>query len=200
MIKWMRSYKLSSPFQVTVVVNAESVSVTLTTQEVLATALWTPPPVWPVTNRSVTVGAPASAACVNVLTQSFRVQPVKSAQRALEFVLNTSELLTEYLLEQLAQLEALNIFACVFPHRDCVQCRAFGTDDKKETCDKECSYFNLVTHKKKEELPQPNDQPYINHCKERDANDCWFFFTYATKNDSSIEVHVADELGKWRKK
>uniref|UniRef100_A0A672S561 Integrin beta n=1 Tax=Sinocyclocheilus grahami TaxID=75366 RepID=A0A672S561_SINGR len=79
-------------------------------------------------------------------------------------------------------------------HKDCVQCRAFGTGDKKDTCEKECSYFNLIIKKKKEELPQPNDQPYINHCKERDANDCWFFFTYATKNDSTVEVHVAEEL------
>ncbi|XP_016304980.1 integrin beta-1-like [Sinocyclocheilus anshuiensis] len=80
-------------------------------------------------------------------------------------------------------------------HKDCVQCRAFGTGDKKDTCEKECSYFNLIIKKKKEELPQPNDQPYINHCKERDANDCWFFFTYATKNDGTVEVHVAEELG-----
>uniref|UniRef100_A0A673JTP9 Integrin beta n=1 Tax=Sinocyclocheilus rhinocerous TaxID=307959 RepID=A0A673JTP9_9TELE len=79
-------------------------------------------------------------------------------------------------------------------HKDCVQCRAFGTGDKKDTCEKECSYFSLIIKKKKEELPQPNDQPYINHCKERDANDCWFFFTYATKNDSTVEVHVAEEL------
>uniref|UniRef100_A0A8C1NXK6 Integrin beta n=1 Tax=Cyprinus carpio TaxID=7962 RepID=A0A8C1NXK6_CYPCA len=85
-------------------------------------------------------------------------------------------------------------------NKDCVQCRAFGTGDKKDTCEKECSYFNLITKKKKEELPEPNDQPYINHCKERDANDRWFFFTYATKSDSTIEVHVAEELGKWKMK
>uniref|UniRef100_A0A673JVW1 Integrin beta n=1 Tax=Sinocyclocheilus rhinocerous TaxID=307959 RepID=A0A673JVW1_9TELE len=83
-------------------------------------------------------------------------------------------------------------------HKDCVQCRAFGTGDKKDTCEKECSYFSLIIKKKKEELPQPNDQPYINHCKERDANDCWFFFTYATKNDGTVEVHVAEELGQKR--
>ncbi|XP_016121286.1 integrin beta-1-B-like, partial [Sinocyclocheilus grahami] len=79
-------------------------------------------------------------------------------------------------------------------HKDCVQCRAFGTGDKKDTCVEQCGYFFLVMKKKKEELPQPNDQPFINHCKERDANDCWFFFTYATKNDSTVEVHVAEEL------
>ncbi|XDV27905.1 hypothetical protein PO909_031353 [Leuciscus waleckii] len=80
-------------------------------------------------------------------------------------------------------------------HKDCVQCRAFATGDKKDTCEKECMYFNLKLVKMKNELPQPHDQPYINHCKERDANDCWFFFSYATKNDSTVEVHVAEELG-----
>ncbi|CAM4588860.1 unnamed protein product [Leuciscus chuanchicus] len=79
-------------------------------------------------------------------------------------------------------------------HKDCVQCRAFATGDKKDTCEKECMYFNLKLVKMKNELPQPHDQPYINHCKERDANDCWFFFSYATKNDSTVEVHVAEEL------
>ncbi|KAK7163526.1 hypothetical protein R3I93_007551 [Phoxinus phoxinus] len=78
-------------------------------------------------------------------------------------------------------------------HKDCVQCRAFATGDKKDTCE-ECGYFNLKVVKMKNELPQPHDQPYINHCKERDANDCWFFFSYASKNDSTIEVHVAEEL------
>ncbi|XP_073711743.1 integrin beta-1 isoform X1 [Misgurnus anguillicaudatus] len=79
-------------------------------------------------------------------------------------------------------------------HKDCVQCRAFKTGDKKDTCEKDCAYFNLRMVQKKEDLPQPNDQPFINHCKERDANDCWFFFTYATRNDSTVEVHVAEEL------
>ncbi|XP_057188989.1 integrin beta-1-like isoform X1 [Triplophysa rosa] len=79
-------------------------------------------------------------------------------------------------------------------HKDCVECRAFNTGDKKDTCEKECRYFSLNMVKKKEDLPQPNDKPYINHCKERDANDCWFFFTYATRNDSTVEVHVAEEL------
>ncbi|ROI24859.1 Integrin beta-1 [Anabarilius grahami] len=79
-------------------------------------------------------------------------------------------------------------------HKDCVQCRAFGAGDKKDTCEKECGGFDLKVVKKKEDLPQPNDQPYINHCKERDANDCWFFFTYATKEDSTFEVQVAEDL------
>ncbi len=79
---------------------AGSVSVMLTMQAEHVTALWTPPPVWPVTNRSVTVGAPVSAACVDVPTQIFMVPPVKSAQRApefdfqlLSFFMNANELL-----------------------------------------------------------------------------------------------------------
>ncbi|XP_026061497.1 integrin beta-1-like isoform X2 [Carassius auratus] len=79
-------------------------------------------------------------------------------------------------------------------HKDCVQCRAFGSGDKKDTCEKECTNFDLIMVKKKEELPPPNEQPYINHCKERDANDYWFFFTYATRNDNTVVVHVAEEL------
>ncbi|XP_056599408.1 LOW QUALITY PROTEIN: integrin beta-1-A-like [Triplophysa dalaica] len=79
-------------------------------------------------------------------------------------------------------------------HKDCVECRAFSTGDKKDACEKDCRDFSLNMVKKKEDLPQPNDKPFINHCKERDANDCWFFFTYATRNDSTVEVHVAEEL------
>lgn len=79
----------TSSVEVTVGVIAESVSVMLTTPAARATALWTPPPVWPAINRSVTAAATVNAAPVNVPTPSFRVRLVKSAQRALEFVLNT---------------------------------------------------------------------------------------------------------------
>lgn len=82
--------------------------------------------------------------------------------------------------------------------RLCVQCRAFGTGEKMKTCKEECSYFNLITVKDRNKLPQPNDYPYpVMHCKERDANDCWFYYTYAV-NDTEREVHVVDKLGKER--
>uniref|UniRef100_A0A673BZV5 Integrin beta n=1 Tax=Sphaeramia orbicularis TaxID=375764 RepID=A0A673BZV5_9TELE len=52
-------------------------------------------------------------------------------------------------------------------HKECVQCRAFGTGEKKDT------------FKDRNKLPQPNDASYpVMHCKERDANDCWFYYTY----------------------
>uniref|UniRef100_A0A8C2G664 Integrin beta n=1 Tax=Cyprinus carpio TaxID=7962 RepID=A0A8C2G664_CYPCA len=85
-----------------------------------------------------------------------------------------------------------NIFLCVLPQRDCVECRQFGMGSKKQTCEEECRSFNITLVKTKEELPQPNDQP-INICKERDIDDCWFYFTYATKNDDNIDVFVAEK-------
>ncbi|XP_054478597.1 integrin beta-1a [Anoplopoma fimbria] len=78
-------------------------------------------------------------------------------------------------------------------HKECVQCRAFGTGEKKDTCERDCSYFNLI--KVKDKLPQPNDASYpVMHCKERDANDCWFYYTYAVNNNTEKEVHVVDKL------
>lgn len=79
-------------------------------------------------------------------------------------------------------------------YRPCVQCRAFKTGEMVDKCEEKCNYFTLHKVKEKEELPQPNSQPYLTHCKERDANDCWFFFTYATKNDTA-EVYVVEKLG-----
>uniref|UniRef100_A0A673MIY7 Integrin beta n=1 Tax=Sinocyclocheilus rhinocerous TaxID=307959 RepID=A0A673MIY7_9TELE len=78
-------------------------------------------------------------------------------------------------------------------HKDCVECQQFGTGSKKYTCEIDCRSFNLTAVKTKEELPQPNDQPYINLCKERDVDDCWFFFTYDTKNDDNTDVLVAEK-------
>lgn len=79
--------------------------------------------------------------------------------------------------------------------RECVQCRAFGTGEKKDTCERDCSYFNLIKVKDRDKLPQPNDASYpVMHCKERDANDCWFYYTYAIRNDTK-EVYVVENLG-----
>ncbi|XP_030204517.1 integrin beta-1 isoform X1 [Gadus morhua] len=79
-------------------------------------------------------------------------------------------------------------------HKDCVQCRTFGTGEKAERCQEDCSEFSLVKVKDRGELPQPNDAAYpVMHCKERDANDCWFYYTYAVNNNTK-EVHVVDKL------
>uniref|UniRef100_A0A672JHV0 Integrin beta n=1 Tax=Salarias fasciatus TaxID=181472 RepID=A0A672JHV0_SALFA len=80
-------------------------------------------------------------------------------------------------------------------HKDCVQCRAFGTGEKKETCERDCSDFIMIKVKTRDKLPQPNDASYpVMHCKERDANDCWFYYTYAVNNNTEKEVHVVDAL------
>ncbi|XP_022609751.1 integrin beta-1 isoform X1 [Seriola dumerili] len=79
--------------------------------------------------------------------------------------------------------------------KECVQCRAFGTGEKKDVCEQKCSYFNLIKVKDRDKLPQPNDASYpVVHCKERDANDCWFYYTYAVNNNTQKEVHVVDTL------
>lgn len=81
-------------------------------------------------------------------------------------------------------------------HRDCVLCLAFQTGDKKETCEQDCSYFNLSKVNDRTKLPQPTDQKYpLTHCKERDPNDCWFYYTYAVRNITK-EVYVVEKLGR----
>ncbi|XP_047188199.1 integrin beta-1 isoform X1 [Scophthalmus maximus] len=79
-------------------------------------------------------------------------------------------------------------------HKDCVQCRAFEAGEKKDTCERDCSYFVLIKVKDRDRLPQPTDQSFpLTHCKERDANDCWFYYTYAIRNDTK-EVYVVENL------
>ncbi|XP_076156198.1 integrin beta-1-B-like [Alosa pseudoharengus] len=77
-------------------------------------------------------------------------------------------------------------------HKECVQCRAFGTGEKKETCERDCMYFHLEMLKSRADLPEPGAEPLLTHCKERDANDCWFYYTYAVKNDTTKVVHVVE--------
>uniref|UniRef100_A0A674AE56 Integrin beta n=1 Tax=Salmo trutta TaxID=8032 RepID=A0A674AE56_SALTR len=77
---------------------------------------------------------------------------------------------------------------------ECVQCRAFGTGEKKDTCERDCSYFNLIKVKDRGKLPQPGQAFPLMHCKERDANDCWFYYTYAVNNKTEKEVHVVETL------
>lgn len=49
--------------------------------------------------------------------------------------------------------------------------------------------------KDRSKLPQPNDASYpVIPCKERDANDCWFYFTFAINNNTEKEVHVVETL------
>ncbi|CAB1340775.1 unnamed protein product [Coregonus sp. 'balchen'] len=75
------------------------------------------------------------------------------------------------------------------------RCRAFGTGEKKDTCKRDCSYFNLIKVKDRDKLPQPGQAFPLMHCKERDANDCWFYYTYAV-NKTEKEVHVVETLAR----
>ncbi|KAG7273629.1 hypothetical protein CRUP_017351 [Coryphaenoides rupestris] len=77
---------------------------------------------------------------------------------------------------------------------DCVQCRTFGTGDKAKHCEKECSDFTLVMVKERDQLPPASEGPFpVKFCKDRDANDCWFYFTYAVNNNTT-EIYVMEKL------
>ncbi|XP_061695951.1 integrin beta-1-like isoform X2 [Syngnathoides biaculeatus] len=74
-------------------------------------------------------------------------------------------------------------------HMACVQCRAFQTGEKKDTCKRDCDYFVLTKVNDLQSLPQPTDSFPIKHCKERDVHDNWFFYTISNRNDIK-EIHV----------
>ncbi|XP_013871600.1 integrin beta-1 [Austrofundulus limnaeus] len=78
-------------------------------------------------------------------------------------------------------------------HKDCVQCLTFKTGEKKETCERDCKNYKLTKVSERESLPSPTDEPPRAICKERDENDCWFYFTYSVKGDVK-EVHVSEKL------
>ncbi|KAI1891398.1 hypothetical protein AGOR_G00143410 [Albula goreensis] len=78
-------------------------------------------------------------------------------------------------------------------HKECVQCRAFGTGEKRNTCERDCSYFNLIKVKDHDKLPQPVEAFPLRHCKERTEDDSWFYYTYANINGKK-EVHVVETL------
>ncbi|KAL0965988.1 hypothetical protein UPYG_G00289120 [Umbra pygmaea] len=80
-------------------------------------------------------------------------------------------------------------------NKDCVQCQAFKSGEKKDKCEKECSDLTIIKVKDRDSLPQPGTLKYpFTHCKERDANDCWFYYTYGIQNDSQKEVYVVKTL------
>ncbi|XP_067863640.1 integrin beta-1-like isoform X2 [Heptranchias perlo] len=73
-------------------------------------------------------------------------------------------------------------------HKDCVQCKAFKKGPKKDTCD-QCEFeVNLV--ERQDQLPQPGQVASIAHCKEKDEDDCWFYFSYSVNDQNVPEVHV----------
>uniref|UniRef100_A0A674PE81 Integrin beta n=1 Tax=Takifugu rubripes TaxID=31033 RepID=A0A674PE81_TAKRU len=68
-------------------------------------------------------------------------------------------------------------------HKDCVLCRAFPSE---KPC-VNCSYFDLVKVADRDKLPQPTDQSFpLTHCKVRDENDCWVYYTFAIQNQTRL--------------
>lgn len=79
--------------------------------------------------------------------------------------------------------------------RDCVQCKAFNRGGKKDTCEEECSHFSLIPVDHREKLPQPGQYKAQSHCKEKDIDDCWFYFTYSVDSNNNAIVHVVKTPG-----
>lgn len=88
-----------------------------------------------------------------------------------------------------------SIASDLFFHRDCVQCRAFDKGEKKETCSQECMHFNMTLVESRDKLPQPGQPDPLSHCKEKDVDDCWFYFTYSVNSNGEANVHVVETPG-----
>eukprot|EP00079_Xenopus_tropicalis_P036299 XP_017950070.1 PREDICTED: integrin beta-1 isoform X1 [Xenopus tropicalis] len=78
-------------------------------------------------------------------------------------------------------------------HKECVQCRAFQKGEKQEVCLEQCMHFNISLVESREDLPQPGQAEALTHCKEKDAEDCWFYFTYSVDSKNEVLVHVVKE-------
>ncbi|CAI9609877.1 unnamed protein product [Staurois parvus] len=75
-------------------------------------------------------------------------------------------------------------------HKECVQCRAFNNGEKQERCDSQCSHFNLTMVDSRDKLPQPGQEDALTHCKEKDVDNCWSYYTYSVNSKSEVHVHV----------
>ncbi|XP_068091869.1 integrin beta-1 isoform X2 [Hyperolius riggenbachi] len=78
-------------------------------------------------------------------------------------------------------------------HKECVQCRAFQKGEKQADCKTLCSHFNLTIVDSRDKLPQPGQVDALTHCKEKDAEDCWFYYSYSVNANSEVHVHVAKD-------
>ncbi|XP_072268760.1 integrin beta-1 isoform X2 [Pyxicephalus adspersus] len=78
-------------------------------------------------------------------------------------------------------------------HKDCVQCKAFKKGGKQADCDSQCSHINYTIVDSRDKLPQPGQEDALSHCKEKDIDDCWFYFTYSVNSNSEAHVHVVKD-------
>ncbi|XP_077347210.1 integrin beta-1-A-like [Lithobates pipiens] len=77
--------------------------------------------------------------------------------------------------------------------KECVQCRVFHKGEKQEGCDTQCAHFNLTMVDSRDELPQPGQLDTLTRCKEKDVDDCWFYYTYTVNSNSQVHVHVVKD-------
>ncbi|XP_030631799.1 integrin beta-1-like [Chanos chanos] len=72
--------------------------------------------------------------------------------------------------------------------KDCVECLAFNSGVKKDTCAQDCNLFKITKVKDKDSLPRLTDQT----CKQRDVDGCTLYFAFSAHGDTPTEVYVAE--------
>lgn len=56
-------------------------------------------------------------------------------------------------------------------------------------------HFNMTRVESRDKLPQPGQPDPLSHCKEKDVDDCWFYFTYSVNSNGEANVHVVETPG-----
>lgn len=56
-------------------------------------------------------------------------------------------------------------------------------------------HFNMTRVESRDKLPQPGQPDPLSHCKEKDVDDCWFYFTYSVNANGEANVHVVETPG-----
>ncbi|XP_032831479.1 integrin beta-1-B-like isoform X1 [Petromyzon marinus] len=75
-------------------------------------------------------------------------------------------------------------------HKDCVQCKVFKKGPKAAVCEERCRTLNVVSMA---QLKQPGELDSLMHCKAKDEDDCWFFFTFTLDKLGSPLVEVQEK-------
>ncbi|XP_043922124.1 integrin beta-1 [Protopterus annectens] len=76
-------------------------------------------------------------------------------------------------------------------HKDCIQCKAFQKGEKS-LCNA-CKDFKLILVDDRESLPKLNEHRTVMPCKEKDADDCWFYFTFVSNSTNDVTVYVLNK-------
>lgn len=82
-----------------------------------------------------------------------------------------------------------------------MECRAFGTGARKDRCDIDCAYFYMTKVKTRDDVERLMSEfqgDPVAHCKERDEDDCFFYYSYmVTPSGKKVTVAQIKECSYW---